>query len=280
MFHAYGYVIVCFWLASRSSETLIPVSHISYIPQSVAQVHFPGSVPSSVALDKVNTILFNSGFTPTNTLFACSVCVDEINHEEDDITCLLKSSWGECFYLGGLAGVPFVGKTGFGAFSHHCPEDGNLFILFAPHVGISPNGEIGKYAREGQSGLDSACGAAVGAWKTICANPPVVGEVLDSDSMMFDHLDYQFQWIISQLRNHFPVISTAENAQAAIARAMYEVIQEFIDKISHSTSSGRLVVLGGIQINMPKPSEDFFQPLVFDVRDHLGNRESLMHAFA
>jgi hypothetical protein len=43
-----------------------------------------------------------------------------------------------------LAGIPFTGKTGFTAFSHHIPDNGNLFVLFAPHVGISKSGRIGK----------------------------------------------------------------------------------------------------------------------------------------
>ena len=50
--------------------------------------------------------------------------------------------------MGGLAGIPFVGKVGFGAFYAHIPKDGNLLILFAPHVGIAPDGEIGKFQRE------------------------------------------------------------------------------------------------------------------------------------
>ena len=29
---------------------------------------------------------------------------------------------------GGLAGVPFPGKTGFNAFSHHVPKDGRLLV--------------------------------------------------------------------------------------------------------------------------------------------------------
>lgn len=57
--------------------------------------------------------------------------MDEINHEEGDITCLLKSFWGECFYLGGLGGVPFVGHTGFGAYAHHGTSVAcSLFHLF------------------------------------------------------------------------------------------------------------------------------------------------------
>ena len=95
----------------------------------------------------INGTLLSKGFTPRNTLFATSlflfkqhpvltvpagVCVDEINHEEDDITCLLKSFWGECFYLGGLGGVPFVGRTGFGAYAHHgtSMQCCLLFVLF------------------------------------------------------------------------------------------------------------------------------------------------------
>ena len=42
--------------------------------------------------------------------------------------------------MGGLGGLPFVGKTGFNAYAQHVPKEGNLFILFAPHVGLSPDG--------------------------------------------------------------------------------------------------------------------------------------------
>jgi len=49
--------------------------------------------------------------------------------------------------MGGLAGIPFVGKSGFNAFAHHVPEDGNIFILYGPHVAVSDIGEIGKYKR-------------------------------------------------------------------------------------------------------------------------------------
>ena len=44
--------------------------------------------------------------------------------------------------------------------------DGNLFILFAPHIGISDAGELGKYSRAGQKDrCGTACGAACGALK-------------------------------------------------------------------------------------------------------------------
>jgi hypothetical protein len=82
--------------------------------------------------------LKSMGFTDANTLFADCSCPDEINHDDplEDITSLMHTRWGEMFPLGGLAGFPFTGKTGWGAFSSHVPNDGNIVVLFAPHVGV------------------------------------------------------------------------------------------------------------------------------------------------
>jgi hypothetical protein len=75
--------------------------------------------------------------------------VDEINHKNSSLNNRLKDFWGECFYMGGLGGIPFIGEVGYGAFSAHVPVGGNLFILFAPHVGVSSEGVIGNYSRPG-----------------------------------------------------------------------------------------------------------------------------------
>jgi hypothetical protein len=112
------------------------------------------------------------GFTDDNTLFASSVCVDEINHFDSSLNNRLKEFWGECFYMGGLGGIPFIGKVGFGAYSAHIPKGGSLFIFFAPHVGVTPDGKIGYYARDGQDHHDKACGAAIGALGQLKLNPP------------------------------------------------------------------------------------------------------------
>jgi hypothetical protein len=48
------------------------------------------------------------------------------------------------------------------AFMHQIPDDGNLFVLFAPHVGISKMGKVGEYSRLGQKIDGKACGAASG----------------------------------------------------------------------------------------------------------------------
>jgi hypothetical protein len=89
---------------------------------------------------KVNEKLIEHGFTPDKTLFGNSTCPDEVNR----FVTTFGAYWGGNFPLGGLAGIPFTGKTGFSAFSEHMPDDGNLFVLYASHVGINKKGEIGK----------------------------------------------------------------------------------------------------------------------------------------
>lgn len=81
----------------------------------------------------------------------------------------LQRRFGPEFNLGGLAGLPFTGKTGFGAFAAHVPKDGHIFIVYAPHVGISRDGEIGYYHREGQLGATTSCGACIGDYSSVTA---------------------------------------------------------------------------------------------------------------
>lgn len=88
--------------------------------------------------------------TASNTVFGESTCPDELNHDSfTDISSKLGIQMGEVFMLGGLAGIPFTGKAGWSAFSHHVPTGGNIFVLYGPHVGISNDGKIGYIERPG-----------------------------------------------------------------------------------------------------------------------------------
>jgi hypothetical protein len=73
--------------------------------------------------------------------------------------------------MSGLGGLPFCGKTGWGAFSSHVPTNGNVVILFAPHVGISKDGKVGFINRKGHDCNSTACGAAIGAFNFNKENP-------------------------------------------------------------------------------------------------------------
>ena len=103
-------------------------------------------------------LLLYRGYTDKNSLFGASICSDEINTCGDKNKCLftfLKEEYGGgpgAFALGGLAGVPFVGKSGLSAYAHHVPDkDGKLLILYGPHVGICSDGNVGKIERVGRA---------------------------------------------------------------------------------------------------------------------------------
>ena len=111
--------------------------------------------------------------------------------------------------MGGLGGLPFVGKTGFKAFTHHVPKDGHIFILFAPHVGIAKDGLIGKYSRPGQEHLDSACGAAIGAYNTLNKSAYKRSNTIEHQfnneaiKNSLEPYDEQFSYIVNALKPKF-----------------------------------------------------------------------------
>lgn len=89
--------------------------------------------------------------------------------------------------------------------------DGNLFILFAPHIGISDSGELGKYSRSGQKDrCGTACGAACGALK-YCEDCRLEAQSPKSPAMFGSpqtkaikkpgevYGDYQMEFITSQV---------------------------------------------------------------------------------
>jgi hypothetical protein len=71
--------------------------------------------------------------------------------------------WGHIIPLSGLAGLPFVGKSGCKTLVEHLPKDGNIILLFAPHVGIDNEGNVGTIKRNFQNFKTPACGAAIGS---------------------------------------------------------------------------------------------------------------------
>ena len=98
----------------------------------VVEAYFPGARNSKTILSKADKILTRHNINAKNTLYAQSICPDEINHFKGDITNLFTHYFGEVFHLGGLAGIPFTGTTGFDAFAHHVPDSKCLISCSAP----------------------------------------------------------------------------------------------------------------------------------------------------
>ena len=75
---------------------------------------------------------------------------------------------------GGLAGYPFVGSVGFGAFASHITDTGTLLTSCTPHIGVTIDGNAGYQFRKGQTVSSSNCGAVHGAvdWARTALTPP------------------------------------------------------------------------------------------------------------
>lgn len=243
-------------------------------------LYFPGSLGSSVVDHLVAATLEKRGYTAGNTLFATSTCPDEVNTRVGELTDLLKIRWGENFGLGGLGGVPFTGKAGFSAYAHHVPDQGKMFILFAPHVGVEFDGKVGALRRVNQADVSTACGAAIGAYNGIIkdfekekkekafdvGDDAAYGVVAGLD----DAFDAQIQFIKSRLRARLKGIEDSPDRITYVTYAMYSLVREFfIDELLLAPGvwdfAGEVTVLGGIMINRGKGG-DRFQPLLFQTR--------------
>jgi len=249
------------------TETYSEMARLTAVPraaEAASEKYFPGAL-GSYAMDRlVAQTLERRGYTKDNTLFASSICPDEINFIPGEMVDLMKTRWGENFALGGLAGLPFVGKAGFGAYSHHVPEGGKALIVFAPHVGIDADGTVGKIKRENQNAVSTACGAAVGGYKAIMANKGVVSKSSDPD------YDAQIGFIVEKLAPKVaPKVAEAPDAIAFTTYQMYLLAREyFVTQLIESNfwdDATEVTVIGGIQINRAVGG-DRFMPLMMQSR--------------
>jgi len=231
---------------------------------------FPGALPGHAVLKRTaQSLKDNFGMTPSNTMYGDSICPDEINHEPGGLASLMSDHWGEVFPMGGIGGAPFVGKTGFAAFSHHVPDDGHVLILFGPHVGVSEAGVVGKYCRKGQSCDSSACGAVLSAYCQVCDDAKSA-KVLDVDDM-------QQSWLRQSICSRVGEIKMDPEPLAKVTEVAFDMIKEHLLRIvDHSFGKGKLVLVGGVQINLPAPYDDHFQPKFFQAFDESMQGEDLL----
>lgn len=136
-------------------KTVIPLTTF----EEALSVHFPGAFDETTWVTATHAALVPHGFASGNCIPIVSVCRDEISRP---LGTAVRATWGSVFDASSLAGMLFLGKTGFIAIEHHAPrQDGWERYLFyaAPHIAFGPKGEPGLYFREGRAEPSSACGA-------------------------------------------------------------------------------------------------------------------------
>lgn len=249
---------------------------------------FPTALLSSDLDAAVAGTLAKRGFTASNTILAHSVCSDEVNHKDEQLLDLMVSRWGEGFSLGGLAGIPFAGKSGFRAYLHHVPDNGKLLVMFAPHIGIDAQGRIGALERDGQSAVSKACGAAIGAYKALGAQSaaPAANAVLsisDNNKAEDEPFDPQLQQIVGLLKPKLGGIEDSANDIGFVTYQMYGIVRDLLEASIAQTPdvwdwANEVALVGGIIINR-HTGGDFFQPLSFETRYKDGDKVKRVDLF-
>jgi hypothetical protein len=55
---------------------------------------------------------------------------------------------------------------------------------------------------------------------------------------------------------------------SALSNAMFEIVHQFLKDIVKTIPGVKIILVGGIQINMKKPIEDMFMPVCFEILEH------------
>ena len=127
------------------------------------------------------------------------------------------------FKMGGLNGFPFTGLTGMGAFAHHVPADGAVFVFYAPHIGIGADGSTAQILRPGQVERSACCGATRAAVGKLERGEIRAGEITE--------LDYQQNAIEQIFLAERDRILGAPDRLVAATQVMYEAIERRIDTL-------------------------------------------------
>ena len=195
---------------------------------------------------------FNSDLS--KMLFATSLCSDDINVSTD-----FRKVLSRPFSMGGLGGLPYSGLTGMVAFGHHIPDNGDAFIFYGPHIGITDDGRLGRMIRPGQSKESNSCGALMLALSRMKnQDDTYIPTSLD--------IDYQQIHLERTLMPHKSEILSSENEAQAITDYTYSAIHKqicfLVQQAKNELMTDRVFLLGGIIINTSPGLPDFV-----DIRD-------------
>jgi hypothetical protein len=232
---------------------------------------FPGALTNAELMKRISERLEPYGYGKS-TLVATSLCCDEVNRPLEKS---LAKTYDEPFVMGGLAGFPFGGITSFGAMAHHIPDGGSCLVVYGPHVGIDSFGSIGTVNRRGRAKGGACCGSAAAALGNVRkgAMVPKAGDA--SSPSMIESLDAQQSFVNASLKPYGERLLMAADQNIELPYALFDAQQKMIDGIvakgaGAMEGNGNIAMLGGIQINTPEETSDYFLPLTFDLRNSQG----------
>jgi hypothetical protein len=227
---------------------------------------FSGAVLSEVWGTYTTEYITNEGIPSTDIVLAEGICSDDVDaaYLPGNIggwPTSINSFLGP-FMSGGLAGYPFVGSVGFGAFASHVATtlDGTLFVTSMPHIGVTEDGRSGRMLRRGKADsiTDNTCGAVAGAIDQVVnqlSSPP------DQNNAPFNNENYSFWKLTDILWPHKNVLSgftgTSEEiynkqmiyATETIRDSAYDYIIANLPASTTGNTTNDVYFLSGIFIN-------------------------------
>jgi hypothetical protein len=164
---------------------------------------FSGAVLSEVWGTYTTEYITDEGIPSTDIVLAEGICSDDVDaaYLPGNIggwPTSINSFLGP-FMSGGLAGYPFVGSVGFGAFASHVATTlgGTLFVTSTPHIGVTEDGRSGRMLRRGKADsiTDNTCGAVAGAIDQVVNQ---LSSAPDQNNAPFNNENYSF-WKLTDI---------------------------------------------------------------------------------
>jgi len=227
---------------------------------------FSGAVLSEVWGTYTTEYVTNEGIPSTDIVLAEGICSDDVDaaYLPGNIggwPTSINSFLGP-FQSGGLAGYPFVGSVGFGAFASHVATTlgGTLFVTSMPHIGVTEDGRSGRMLRRGKASslTDNTCGAVAGAIDQVVNQ---LSSAPDQNNAPFNNENYSFWKLTDILWPYKNVLSgftgTSEEiynkqmifATETIRDSAYDYIIANLPAATSAQTTNDVYFLSGIFIN-------------------------------
>ena len=209
---------------------------------------FPGAVPFHEYVDSLLFFLYTvHNISQDRILLGQSSCMDDVINTK---TAFARHAVKGPFNLGGLAGLPFTGITGYNAFAHHVPDQGAALIFLGSHTGYSSKHGWGKIIREGQQEPSSCCGAIVNALDKLKK-----GEIV---KMMPHGDDYQEEVIEQLALQHKKELMSAKDPLITFTKQIYQESENMILNFPLTNTNFKyLILVVGVIINTDHGDPDF-----------------------
>ncbi|MCB0421327.1 MAG: hypothetical protein KDD61_10035 [Bdellovibrionales bacterium] len=214
------------------------------------KTEYPSAIPIRNLTYSSTRILQERGFTKDNTLFATSLCRDELNQYSQYE---FYKEWGLGFQFGGLAGFPTCGEVGLGAFADHIPDQGKVFVFYGSHIGLDESGHLGELKRPGQTRRTVSCGSLARVFSDLKSGSESTNKVRCEQDFLYS----QLQEIINP--NEIATLTFKD-----LTDFVFDHISESLKQLLEVCDPQNLALLGGVLINTGR-DEDFFVPKEFVV---------------